>query len=256
MISNFLLEVCANSAESAFMAQEGGAQRVELCSNLYEGGTTPSYGEIKICRKKLTIDLHVLIRPRSGDFYYSQEEFEIMKEDILVAQKLGVDGIVIGLLNPNGSVDVKRTEILVDLARPMSVTFHRAFDVAKDPFQALEDIVACGCHRILTSGQKDKVSDGLDLVHKLIVKATNRIIIMPGSGVDEMNIQNIQAKTGANEFHASLRNQIKSKMIFKKNEVHMKSLSQPNEDEISVTDPNRVKKAIELIQNFKENLLS
>lgn len=250
MTSKFILEICANSVESAIKAQKGGAQRVELCDNIYEGGTTPSSGAIKFAREKLTIDLNIIIRPRGGDFYYSDEEFEIMKEDISFAKKLGVDGIVIGLLNPDGSIDVTRTKLLVELANPMPVTFHRAFDVCLEPFKALEDIIECGCTRILTSGQKNKAFEGTDLIQQLIQKANERIIIMPGSGIDESNIAEIYSKTKANEFHASLRKKHASKMQFKKDGVYMNGFPQLDEYEISVTDPERVKKINEIIQKF------
>jgi len=250
MTPKFILEICANSVESAIMAQDGGAQRVELCDNIYEGGTTPSFGAIKIAREKLGIDLNIIIRPRGGDFYYSDEEFEIMKQDISLVKKLGVNGIVLGLLNPNGSIDVTRTKILVDLAKPMSVTFHRAFDVCNDPLLALEDIIECGCDRILTSGQKNKAFEGIDLIQKLVEKANKRIIIMPGSRIDETNISEIYSKTGANEFHASLRKKHASKMQFKKDGVYINGFPQLDEYEISVSDPKRVKKVIEIIQNL------
>ena len=190
MTSKFTLEICANSVESAIMAQKGGANRVELCDNVYEGGTTPSLGAIQLARQKLNIKLNIIIRPRGGDFCYSEDEFQIMIKDIEFAKKTGVDGIVIGLLNPDGSIDITRTKKLVELAKPMSATFHRAFDVSNDAFQAMEDIIYCGCDRILTSGQANKAFDGIDLISKLIAKANNRIIILPGSGINETNIKN------------------------------------------------------------------
>ena len=212
MSSKHILEICANSVESALMAQKGGAQRVELCDNIYEGGTTPSYGAILSASKLLNIDLNIIIRPRGGDFCYSELEFEIMKKDIEFAKKLGVNGIVIGILNPDGTIDTLRTKLLVELAKPMSVTFHRAFDVTKDPFKALEDIIECSCDRVLTSGQENKAIEGVSLIKTLVEKAENRIIIMPGSGINEKNIQEIYQKTKAIEFHASLRKNVKSKM--------------------------------------------
>jgi len=232
------------------MAQEGGAHRVELCENIYEGGTTPSYGAITIAREKLYIDFNIIIRPRGGDFYYSDLEFEIMKKDIEFAKQSGVNGVVIGLLNQDGSIDIKRTKELVNLAKPMSVTFHRAFDVCNDGFQALEDIISCGCDRILTSGQKNKAFEGIDSIQTLIENANNRIIIMPGSRINENNIAEIHQKTGAQEFHASLRKQIKSKMNFRKDGINMGGIPNIDEFEISVTDPLKVEETIKILRKL------
>lgn len=208
------LEICANSLASALAAQNGGAQRIELCGNLNEGGTTPSYGTIKKVRDQLTIKLYVLIRPRAGDFHYSPQEFEIMKEDILLCKRLGCDGVVIGLLDIEGNVDVKRTQELVTLASPMGVTFHRAFDSCNNGLKALEDIIHCGCERILTSGMKNTASEGADFLQELVKKAGNRIIIMPGSGVNESNIEQLILETGANEYHTSAKVPTKSDMRY------------------------------------------
>ncbi|MBI9055002.1 MAG: copper homeostasis protein CutC [Bacteroidales bacterium] len=250
MRSELKLEVCANSVESAIMAQKGGAHRVELCDNIYEGGTTPSYGSILIARETLNIDLNIIIRPRGGDFYYSDLEFEIMKKDVEFAKQVGVDGVVIGLLNTDGNIDKKRTAELVKLANPMSVTFHRAFDVCNDPFQALEDIINCGCNRILTSGQKNKAFDGIVLIRTLVEKANDRIIIMSGSGINEDNISEIHHKTDANEFHASLRNPKENGMVFRKKEIEMSSIPNISEFEKLVTDPKRVKKIIKILNTL------
>ncbi len=250
MPSEFTLEICANSVESALMAQKGGAQRIELCDNIHEGGTTPSYGAILQAKQKLNIDINIIIRPRGGDFLYSNDEFEIMKTDIEFAKKIGIDGVVFGILKTDGSVDVDRTKDLVNLAKPMSVTFHRAFDITNNPYQALEDIIACDCNRLLTSGQKNKAFDGIDLIRDLIEKARNRISIMPGSGINENNIQEIHQKTGAKEFHASLRKTIPSKMKFRKEDVSMGGIPQFDEFDLLVTDPERVKNTIEILQNL------
>lgn len=250
MSSKIILEICANSVDSALMAQKGGAQRVELCDNIYEGGTTPSYGAIKIVGERLNIELNIIIRPRGGDFCYSDLEFEIMQKDIEFAKENGVNGIVIGLLHPDGSIDVKRTKQLVEIAKPMSVTFHRAFDVSNEPFQALDDIINCGCDRLLTSGQKNKAYAGIDLLKNLIIKANNRIIIMPGSGINETNVQEIYEKTGATEFHASLRKNVLSKMNYKNEDINMGGIPQINEFTISVTDPGRVEKMIQILKKL------
>jgi copper homeostasis protein len=195
------LEICVDSVESAIAAQEGGAERVELCANLNEGGTTPSAGMIEIARKFLHIGLQVMIRPRGGDFCYSALEFEIMKKDIVVARELGADGAVFGMLNRDRTIEVPRTRELVELARPLRVTFHRAFDVVADPAQALETLAALQIDRILTSGQARTAMEGLTLLVQLAQKAAGRISIMPACGINAQNVRQILAATGANEIH-------------------------------------------------------
>lgn len=199
------LEICCYSVESALNAQKGEADRVELCDNLHEGGTTPSAGMINIVRQNLNIGLNVIIRPRGSDFCYSEFEFQIMKKDIQIAKQSGVDGIVMGILNSDGSIDVSRSRELVECARPMPVTFHRAFDMVSDPFQALEDVIKTGADRILSSGLQKTAMEGSPLLAKLIEKANNRIIIMPGGGITEKNIVKISEITGAREFHSSAK---------------------------------------------------
>ena len=250
MNTEIKLEICANSPESAFLAELGGAYRVELCDNLPEGGTTPSYGAISQARKILTIGLNVIIRPRGGDFLYSDSEFDIMCNDIVVSKELGADGVVFGLLLPDGSIDIKRTKKLVKLAKPMEVTFHRAFDMCNDPFAALEDIIACGCKRILTSGQQNKAIQGTDLIRKLIEKAAGRIIIMPGSGIEESNIEEIYKKTGAKEFHASLRTSFESGMTYKNKNVNL-SINSESDYKKLLTDPDRIKKVLHILKSLK-----
>lgn len=208
------LEICANALVSALAAQNGGAHRVELCENLNEGGTTPSYGTIKKVREQLHIQVYVLIRPRAGDFCYTDDEFEIMKEDILNCKQLGCDGVVIGLLDRDGNIAVERTKELVKLAFPLGVTFHRAFDCCNDGLKALEEIIGCGCERILTSGMQHTAMEGADYLKELVKRAGNRIIIMPGSGVNEDNIRELIEKTGAEEYHTSAKVPIKSRMNY------------------------------------------
>jgi copper homeostasis protein len=245
-----ILEVCAANIQSALAAQEGGAQRVELCDNLYEGGTTPSFATIQFTRENLDIGLNVLIRPRGGDFFYSRPEFEVMKEDIRICKDLKVDGVVIGILLPDGTVDKARMRTLIGLAKPMSVTFHRAFDMTPDPFNALEDIIELGCERILTSGQKNKVPEGIDLIKKLVDQAGDRILIMPGSGINEENIKSIMDQTGAREFHLTGRQMVESKMEYKKPGIFMGGLPQIQEYEIGITSVERIRKIINIL---KEN---
>jgi len=251
-MNKFILEICANSVESAIMAQKGGAHRVELCDSIYEGGTSPSYGAIEQARKMLSIDLNIIIRPRGGDFCYSDNEFEIMCNDILIAKSLGVNGVVIGILNTDGSVDINRTKHLVQLANPMNVTFHRAFDVSRDPFQSLEDIIQCGCKRLLTAGQANKAIQGIEIIKQLVQKSNGRITIMPGSGVDESNIEEIFKTTGALDFHAALREPVKSKMEYLKDGIYMGGISSIPENENYVTDPERVKKMIEIVHQLNK----
>ena len=238
------IEICATNIQSAISAQEGGAKRIELCDNLYEGGTTPSYAAIKLIQEKLDIQVNIMIRPRGSDFCYDNDEFEIMKEDIQMCNQLGVNGVVFGILLPNGSVDVKRTKQLVELARPLSVTFHRAFDVTLDPYKALEDIISCGIDRLLTAGQQNKAPDGAELIAELVKQAKGRIVIMPGSGLNENNISEFREITGANEFHMTARMPVESKMIYRKDGIFMGGLPQIPEFEIFITNANKIKKVI------------
>jgi copper homeostasis protein len=210
----FKLEVIGFNIESCMLAQAAGANRIELCDNPGEGGTTPSYGFIKAAREKLSIDLYPIIRSRGGDFFYTDAEFEVMKTDVQVCKDLGCDGVVIGILNADGTVDKKRCRQLVTLAYPMGVTFHRAFDRVKDASQALEDIIETGCERILTSGLVPNALDGADTLAVLIKQADERIIIMPGSGVHADNIIELAKRTGAVEFHTSARINIDGKMNY------------------------------------------
>lgn len=229
-----ILEICANSVHSALAAQNAGAQRIELCENLGEGGTTPSYGTISITRKLLKIDIYVLIRPRAGDFLYSDEEFEVMKADIEICKKLNCDGVVIGLLTKDGEIDVVRTRELVMLAKPMGVTFHRAFDRCKDPFKALEEIIQVGCERILTSGLKESAFEASSLLKELVDQAKNRISIMPGAGVNSLNVKWLSEKTGAHEFHSSAKREKVSFMKYHNLELSddVIQLQQSDSDEI------------------------
>jgi copper homeostasis protein len=210
----YLIEIATSDFLTTKSAVEGGADRIELCANLAEGGTTPSYAHIKKCREAFDIALFPIIRPRGGDFLYTKDEFEIMKNDIKLCKELGCEGIVIGLLNMDGTIDMTRTSELIELAYPLEVTFHRAFDRCKDPFAALEELIEIGCQRILTSGQKPTVSEGVDLIAELNKKADDRIIILPGSGVRKDNIKMLAEKIGCLEFHSSLRGKAKSPMQF------------------------------------------
>jgi copper homeostasis protein len=211
-----LLEIVVFNIHSAIIAAEAGADRMELCENPYDGGTTPSFGNLKTAREKINLPVFPIIRPRGGDFLYNEEELEVMKKDILLCKDLGYDGIVIGILKRDGSVDTKQTSRFTVLAYPLEVTFHRAFDRATDPLQALEDIIACGCQRILTSGQVPGAYDGKELIKQLIEQADQRIFIMPGSGVRSNNIAAIANYTGVEELHSSARKILSSEMLFVK----------------------------------------
>jgi copper homeostasis protein len=208
------LEICAGSLACALAAQEGGADRVELCDNLKEGGTTPSYGTLSRGRDLLDIQLYPIIRPRGGDFLYDEKEFEVMCRDVGICRQLGCDGVAIGLLDAEGAVDVKRTRLLVELAWPMGVTFHRAFDRSRDAFAALEDIIGAGCERILTSGQRPTAPEGAPLIASLVDKAGDRISIMAGSGVLPDNIGELVTATGAREYHSTAKVRRASRMRF------------------------------------------
>lgn len=198
-----LLEIIAYCVEACEIAEANGAGRIELCDNPHDGGTTPSHGRIKQARRFLDIPLFPIIRPRGGDFLYSPDEFLIMEHDILQCKELGCDGVVLGLLRADGTVDKERTAELVEAAYPMEVTFHRAFDRVNDPMIALEDVISTGCSRILTSGLKPTVSEGLETIARLQAAADGRIVIMPGSGVRPANILEIVAATGVTEIHSS-----------------------------------------------------
>lgn len=218
----YIIEIATSDFSTTRSAVEGGADRIELCAALSDGGTTPSYGHIQRCREAFDILLYPIIRPRSGDFLYTKDEYEIMLHDVKLCKQLGCDGIVIGLLNMDGTIDIARTSELIEIAYPMGVTFHRAFDRCKDPFQAMEELIEIGCERILTSGQELSVgsqesgvnSKSIEMIAELNEKADERIIIMPGSGVRKENIKMLAEKTGCTEFHSSLRGKIRSKMQF------------------------------------------
>ncbi len=215
------LEIAVFSVEAAITALKAGAHRIEFCENPQEGGTTPSFGSLQILKSLSTQPIFPIIRPRGGDFLYSRIEFEVMKSDLIKIKELGYNGAVIGLLNSDGSIDTKRTKELVELAgSSMQISFHRAFDRCLDPLNALEDIIQTGCKRILTSGQVPQVADAITLLQKLVEKADDRIIIMPGSGVRSNNIKEIIQSTGVKEIHSSARLLVESKMNYTKNSMN------------------------------------
>ena len=247
---NFKLEICVDSVESALNAQIAGADRVELCANLIEGGTTPSYGTIISARSNLNILLHVIIRPRGGDFLYTDIEYDIMRRDIETCGESGVDGIVIGILTADGKIDIERTARLVEFSKPMSVTFHRAFDMCSDPVKGLEEIIQSGADRLLTSGQKNTAVEGSDMINKIVKLAQGRIIIMPGSGVDEYNIGRLAKKTGAGEFHLTGRKSIDSEMRFIQQGISMSGNIDINEFSRKVADAEKIKRIIQILRTI------
>ena len=243
-----ILEACVNSALSAIEAQKGGADRVELCENMADGGCTPSAGAIRFARQHLDIGLFVMIRPRGADFLYNDEEFEIMKEDILMAKELGADGVVFGILKPDGSIDAERMGQLVELARPMGITCHRAFDMTRDPFEALDDLIRLGIDRILTSGQSDSALLGAPLIRELIRKAEGKIIIMPGHGIKENNLEQAIRETGASEFHLYLTKNRPSEMKFHREGVKM-GKPELSEYSSSIVDWEKIRIAKSIMMN-------
>ncbi|PID55971.1 copper homeostasis protein CutC [candidate division KSB3 bacterium] len=235
------IEVCLDSIHSAVEAQKGGADRVELCDNLFEGGTTPSAGMIATVRKKIDIGLQVIIRPRGGDFCYSDDEYDSMTFDIETAKNLGADGVVIGILTPDGRVDIERCARLVEAARPMNVTFHRAFDVCRDPWEGLEDVISTGADRILTSGQEATVPEGLDTIAELVKRAGERIIIMPGCGITERNMEKVRRRSGAKEFHVLIDRHDDSAMTYRVKHIYMGGILHLPEYSRSITDAAAIK---------------
>ncbi len=220
-LADMVLEMCVDSLDSAITAAKGGADRIELCSDLMEGGITPSSGLIQVVRAAVDIDLFVMIRPRGGDSLYSENELELMAVDILEARRLGADGVVLGVLTADGNVDIPRTEKLVGLAAPMQVTFHRAIDMTPDPAGACDDVLATGAHRILTSGGKQTALLGAEQIAHLVAKAGSKISIMAGSGIDAHNVVKLAQASGVTEFHASLRRPVMSPVTYRKDGIRM-----------------------------------
>ena len=219
MQSKIVLEVCAFNIQSCIIAEKVGAVRAELCDNPIEGGTTPSYGAIRQTREKISIQLYPIIRPRAGNYLYDDDEFAIIRRDIEICKQLGCDGISIGVQKLDGEIDTDRLKRIVGWAYPMGVTCNRAFDNTPDPFKALEDVITCGCERVLTSGQKSAAPDATEILAKLVKQADERIIIMPGAGVRSSNIENLIRATGATEFHTSARKTIQGALTYQNPEV-------------------------------------
>lgn len=244
-----LLEVCTGSVESVIAARDGGAARFELCSALEVGGITPSVGLMRLTREVKDIAMHVLIRPRGGDFLYNEAEIQCMEQDIIAARDCGADGVVIGALTADGNIDTTTCSRLVKAAQGMNITFHRAFDMCCDPYRALEEIIELGCNRILTSGLAATAEAGIPLIKRLVTTADGRIMIMPGCGVNATNAARILQETGATEIHASARKSVGSAMLFRHSGV---SMGNPDSDEFArkETDANEVRAIVDAIMRI------
>ncbi|MGA2813952.1 MAG: copper homeostasis protein CutC [Candidatus Acidiferrum sp.] len=243
MSNEVVLEVCVDSVESALAAERGGAHRVELCSSLSDGGLTPSAGLIDATRKSLAIALHIMIRPRGADFYYSDVEFEIMRRDIVLAKQLAADGIVFGILDLDGRVDMERTAELLELAAPLSVTFHRAFDMSYDLFASLRDLQALGVDRVLTSGGKQSAVEGAEVLQRLVEASRGDIAIMAGGGIEDHIVSELLARTGVREIHASLRSVVSSPLRFQNDQISM-GAEKGREYQRFVVDPQKVRRLL------------
>lgn len=235
-----IMEVCAFNIQSAIIAEIAGAARVELCDNPLEGGTTPSYGTIRQTREKISISLYPIIRPRSGNYLYDDNEMDIIKQDILICKELGCDGISVGVQKIDGQIDVDKMKQIVEWGYPMGVTCNRAFDVTPDPYKALEDLIEAGCERVLTSGQKTAAPNAGEILNKLVQQAKNRIIIMPGAGINSLNIEKLILESGAKEFHGSARKVIANPMAFANNLV-------TDFGNVYVTDEDELRKIIKFM---------
>lgn len=242
-------EVVVYNVVSALRAQEGGADRIELCDNPAEGGTTPSFAMIEQVRQNISMDVYVMLRPRGGDFCYNNYEFHIMKRDLFQCQRLSVDGLVFGILTEEGRIDKKRCKELIAIARPLKVTCHRAFDMTRDPFEALEDCIEAGFDRILTSGHRPTAIEGVELIAELVKKAEGRIIIMAGSGVNEETVGEIVSTTGVNEIHFSAVTYKDSVMQFKNPHITAMGADEGSEYKYRTVDPERVKRIRALSEN-------
>lgn len=241
-MARVILEACVDSVESAIAAQTGGAHRIELCEDLLEGGTTPSAGMIEVCRERLHIPVHVLIRPRGGDFVYSDVEIEVMQRDIALARRFGAQGVVFGALHADGTVDVARTRALLGVSRPLSVTFHRAFDFTPDADAALDALIGLGIDRVLTSGQAPLAVEGIGTLARLVTRAAGRIRILAGGGLSEENIARVADLTGVQEVHVRATALLESPASYRPRHLSLLKQPLPNEFDRAVTDPERIRR--------------
>ncbi|MCC6290243.1 MAG: copper homeostasis protein CutC [Chitinophagaceae bacterium] len=247
MSSSFALEVCAFNIQSCIIAEKAGAVRVELCDNPVEGGTTPSYGTIKKVRESVSIKLYPIIRPRSGNYFYDNEDFSILKSDIQICRELGCDGISVGVQTIDGNMDTERLKRIAAWAYPMGVTCNRAFDATPDPFKALEDIIAAGCERVLTSGQASAAPGAGAMLGELVKQAKGRISIMPGAGVRSTNLEKLIAESGAYEYHTSARKEIPDPMTFQ-------NLNVTDKGSLLLADEKELKSIIKILNGYNNHV--
>lgn len=245
------MEVCIDSVESGINAEKGGALRVELACNLVEGGTTPSVGLLRTLKKRIRIPVFVMIRPRGGDFVYSEDELDVMREDLMALKDNGADGFVFGIITPDGEVDKERCYELLQLTKPLPATFHRAFDMVHDPFKALEAVISLGFSHILTSGLENSALEGVEMIKELIQSAKGRIVVIPGGGITERNIKRILHKTSATVFHGSARSRCESVARFRNTRVSMGASFGPPEYSNKVADSQRVSSMVAIAADAK-----
>lgn len=253
MNKNIEVEVCTFSLESCVNAQTAGANRVELCAAMYDGGTTPSAGLIRLARELLSIELYVMIRPRGGDFLYSQQEFDLMKEEIRFVKESSADGVVLGILKADGTVDAERTRELVELAAPLKVTFHRAIDMTRNLEDALEYVIQAGCYRILTSGGRNTVNEGLEQIETLVKRAAGRIQIMAGSGVSAANTPSLLA-AGVDAVHLSGKSGRDSQMKFRNPDVFMGGVPGLPEYEQYYSDVKKIEAVVKQVKSIENEV--
>lgn len=241
-----VIEVCLDSVESIMAAEKGGADRVELCSDLFEGGLSPSIGMVRVAKMLTHIPINAMVRPRGGDFCYSDVEFEVMCAEVEAFKAEGVNAIVFGILTPDGDVDMDRSRRIVELARPLAVTFHRAFDMTRDLSKSLEDLVSLGIERVLTSGGEASVAEGADTLKALVEQAGDRIVVMPGCGIKERNFRKLDSIIGAREYHMSLNGSHDSRMRFHPRHIYMGGMLRQSEFTLSCTDEERVRTIVSM----------
>ena len=241
-----VIEVCLDSVESIMAAEKGGADRVELCSDLFEGGLSPSIGMVRVAKRLTHIPINAMVRPRGGDFCYSDVEFEVMCAEVEAFKAEGVNAIVFGILTPDGDVDMDRSRRIVELARPLAVTFHRAFDMTRDLSKSLEDLASLGIERVLTSGGEASVAEGADTLKALVEQAGDRIVVMPGCGIKERNFRKLDSIIGAREYHMSLNGSHDSRMRFHPGHIYMGGMLRQSEFTLSCTDEERVRTIVSM----------
>lgn len=254
--SGIVLEACVDSVESAVAAEQGGASRIELCSDLLEGGLTPGPGTMKVAREALDIPIMAMVRPRGGDFCYSDLEYRVMLHDISAAKEAGANGVVLGILRPDGTVDAERTRAAIEVAGPLQVTFHRAFDMARDAIEALDVLISLGVQRVLTSGQEASAAEGVDLIAALVRHASGRIIVMPGGGITTRNAGKIVSATGAREVHFYAGTPVESQMRYRNDRVFMGGALRPPEYIREVLEPDEVQQMLAAVGQRRETDLS